>query len=537
LNVASEVRSAMQRSDVQSKLSAKDLEAVKKFLQNPREGASLAQVGNNNPNGDYAPASMQIQGIFKSMLDAVVADLADAKTTEDTAETAFQSLLSQKLQQEAVLASERDLSIATQAEDEQSLANQNTLRDTTKANMEADQEFFKDTKKAAEAKAREWSTRSRLRTEELLGLAGAVTTLSAARDTFGEASLSKKSLEFFQVDSVQTVLSVRHIVSMIADAKLTKSKAALRALGQAMPKEQAQQVISKIDKMVADLRKEEQDDIDQRGDCNDQLQASTNKLADIAVATTKADEALAATVAKINALRDNLGETMRKVAATKKEMKEITHQRGLENVAFKKALEADKLSAETIGTALAVLTKFYKAQGQNVGLVQKTDPSYTRKLAPPKAEMGGDHTGETTGVVAILNMMKEDFEKEMKEASNDEAELNSDYKDSMAALNKMLDSLMDKKGSLEKQLSKQKKTKVKNDNTVTQVADNLAAATALRTQLDLDCAWVMAANTNSAGGFDLRRTQRKSEIDSISNAKDFLGDILSGKPVLPTEER
>jgi len=281
---------------------------------------------------------------------------------------------------------------------------------------------------------------------------------------------------------------------------------------------------------VADLRKEEQEDIDHKKDCKVMLQASDNKNGNIVVAGTKADQALAATVAKIASKRDTLGDTMRKIDSTKKEMKEITEQRELENIAFKKALEADKVSASTIGTALEVLMKFYKRQGQHVdiaGLLQKTAPEYTAANAPPKAEMGGDHSGETTGVVSILNMMKEDFEKEMKEATNDEAELESDYKDSMSALTKMLESLEDKKASLEKQISGAKKTKVKNDATVRQVADNKDVADAHRVQLDKDCAWVLD------GGFEKRRSQRKSEMDSISNAKDFLGDILSGKPVLP----
>ncbi len=47
-------------------------------------------------------------------------------------------------------------------------------RDDTTAQLAADEKFFEDTKAAAEVKATEWSTRTRLRTEELAGMEGAI---------------------------------------------------------------------------------------------------------------------------------------------------------------------------------------------------------------------------------------------------------------------------------------------------------------------------------------------------------------------------
>jgi len=61
---------------------------------------------------------------------------------------------------------------------------------------------------------------------------------------------------------------------------------------------------------------------------------------------------------------------------------------------------------------------------------------------------------------------------------------------------------------------------------VEQATEDKTVAEGVETALDADCKWV------ADGTFDARRAQRKSEMDSISSAKDTLGDILSGKPVM-----
>merc|ERR1719399_2755738 len=85
-----------------------------------------------------------------------------------------------------------------QAAKTKKLAEDETLRDDTRDQLAADEKFFEETKDAAEAKATEWSTRTRLRTEELAGMEGAVQILSGGSKTFKEATTT-----FVQLKSVQ----------------------------------------------------------------------------------------------------------------------------------------------------------------------------------------------------------------------------------------------------------------------------------------------------------------------------------------------
>merc|ERR1719454_301456 len=90
----------------QSVLTDANLQVVKSFVQNPmafaKGGMSAAQVG-QNPFGDYAPQSTQIQGILKGMYDAFTADLEKENAAEADAEKAFQALMATKLQEQETL--------------------------------------------------------------------------------------------------------------------------------------------------------------------------------------------------------------------------------------------------------------------------------------------------------------------------------------------------------------------------------------------------------------------------------------------------
>merc|ERR1719269_19481 len=65
------------------------------FLKSHKAGLSAAQVG-QNPFGDYAPQSSQIQGILKGMYDAFTADLEKDNAAEAESQKSFEELMATK---------------------------------------------------------------------------------------------------------------------------------------------------------------------------------------------------------------------------------------------------------------------------------------------------------------------------------------------------------------------------------------------------------------------------------------------------------
>merc|ERR1712032_488621 len=82
-------------------MSNNDLEVVKKFIEHPDNFMGHASTLNaiqiaNNPFGDYAPQSTQIQGILKGMYDAFTASLEKSNAEESEKQKGFEALMKTK---------------------------------------------------------------------------------------------------------------------------------------------------------------------------------------------------------------------------------------------------------------------------------------------------------------------------------------------------------------------------------------------------------------------------------------------------------
>merc|ERR1719424_1186862 len=81
LSTLGALRGVIGSSVVRHQVSEQNLNMVRQFIDRPddffgaKTGSSQLQTA-NNPSGDYAPQSSQIQGILKQMHDDFTADLA-----------------------------------------------------------------------------------------------------------------------------------------------------------------------------------------------------------------------------------------------------------------------------------------------------------------------------------------------------------------------------------------------------------------------------------------------------------------------------
>merc|ERR1719482_582256 len=186
-------------------VSDKDLKVMKHFVAKPADfvgahsGMSAAQIG-QNPFGDYAPQSTQIQGILKGMYDAFTTDLEKDNAEEADSQKSFEELMATKKQELATLEATLQKQETDSAAKTKKLSESEVLLDDTTAQLNADEKFFEDTKEACQTKATEWSVRTRLRTEELNGMQVAIQILSSkdAKKTF-KASTST----FVQLSAVR----------------------------------------------------------------------------------------------------------------------------------------------------------------------------------------------------------------------------------------------------------------------------------------------------------------------------------------------
>jgi len=525
MSVAMGVGNVLHRARIASVVTDENLEIVKRFVQHPQSYAkvalSAAQTG-QNPFGDYAPQSSQIQGILKGMYDAFTTDLEKDNVNEANAQKSFEELMATKMQELKTLQATLEKQESDMAAKTKKLAEDEVLRDDTTADLAADEKFFEETKNAAEAKAAEWSTRTRLRTEELAGMEGAIQILEGGSKTFEEATttfLQLKSVQQHQITK-KSFVEFKKLASKFRSTGLAKLVAVMKNGGH------FDKVMIMIDQMMVVLRKEEQDDIEHRDRCENGQNANSNEIEDVESEIKKTEKKMEHLGREKKGKQDDLDKTKDEIKASKKDLADMLDMRNKEHAEFVRALQMDAEAVSLIEMAVVRLSKYYKENKIPLGFVQAPEYSQDPDKAPETTFSGADaHQSESTGIVSILSMIKEDLQKEMKEGKADEAKAQAEYEKQSGALQESLDAQKATKVSLEKEIAGLDDSIASAESYKNEKKDDLDAEEDMKKSLKTDCEWVKTH-------FDSRRDARKQEMAGLVEAKNFLAGVEAGEPVL-----
>merc|ERR1719271_1910155 len=122
---------------------------VKNFLSSP---GAYVQMGSPH-KGEYTSQSQGIQGILKDMHDSFQRDLADAIEEEKAKVADYDALMKTKREDEVLLKSTLTKKDTSEGDDTKGLADANTEREETQAQLKADEELLDTTTTSCKAKA------------------------------------------------------------------------------------------------------------------------------------------------------------------------------------------------------------------------------------------------------------------------------------------------------------------------------------------------------------------------------------------------
>merc|ERR1719326_1415882 len=151
-----------------------------------------------------------------------------------------------------------------------------------------------------------------------------------------------------------------------------------------------------------------------------------------------------------------------------------------------------------------------------MGLVQA--PEYTvDKDKMPEPAMGdyGGRQSDSAPIIGMIAQIKEDLEMEIKTGRQEEADAQADYEKEKAAMTATLETQTDTKVATEKDLAELESKIADKTAFKEQKETDLKNQDKLKDSINTDCAWV-------ATHFDSRRDKRKTEIDGLVEAKNFL---------------
>lgn len=533
-SAAAGVRGVLNKApehDALESVSDSDMQLVKHFVSKPQDffpthASTLSAVqisGNQNPFGDYAPQSTQIQGVLKGMYDAFAGGLEKDNAEESEKQKSFEEFMATKKEEEESLKATLQTKELSAAENTKSLADSKVERQDTTEQLASDEDFFDTTKKGCSEKSTEWAGVTERRTQELQGIMEAIHILSNedASKTFSSAyttlvqtaastqkshSHSDRSAAFSHLTSLAKKYQSANMAKLAAEVKTTGH---------------FDKVMYMIDEMIKELREEDADDIAHRDRCENAMNMNSNDLEDLGAGMTKSKE-------KLQRMNNTKAELEQDVAAvedamksTKTDQAELLEMRNEEVAKFRQALKDDTDAIELIEKAIVALSKFYKDNKIPLELMQKkqSEPEYT--VDPDKAPettFGGDYKGrqgESGGIISILEMLTEDLRNEIKEGRADDEEAQKDYLKNSKALTGSLEASRKSKVALDKQLAELGYNIVDAEEERGQLNEDEKAQNDLADALVLDCTWVKKQ-------FDIRREKRKNELAGLQDAKNFL---------------
>jgi len=479
-------------------------------------------------SGADEPQSGEILGILKEMYDQMSKDLQNVQSEITTTTNNLENLVMAK--EKEVSAASKAIESKTAREGELAVDIATLKHDVADVSetLENDQTFLVDLKKGCQVKQDECKDYQTIQSQELIALSETVKllndddalelfkkTLPSPAASFVESSPPS----FLQMKATARGFRRRAVASLRAastsDPRYDLLELAVRGEAQGFEK-----IIAMIDDLNGVLRQEQTEDDRKKTFCLSEIDKTEDehKLARRAVSDTKAT--IADRADSLDELTFAIGDMVAGIKELDQQVADATAARQKEHAQSVQELAENSAAKGLLEVARNRLRKFYNAK---LFKAPKKDEDGVELLQhgfqqpqPPEADLSyKKKTEEHGGVVAMINMLREDLVKKITIMETEEKAAQSDYEKYVEEVTKKraLDSkaLSDKEGEkaeIEASLHEDKETLSDHENDVSVSRKEM-------TDLHQECDWFL---TN----FELRRNARIDEVDALSKAKAVL---------------
>jgi len=484
----------------------------------------------------YAPAGGEVVGIMKTMSDEMTAGLEAITKEEAAALNEYNSLMGAKTKEVKALTAAIEKKLEELGEQGVKIVQLKNDAGDTAEGFEEDKKFLADLEKGCATATEDYEADAKMRNEELAALADTIKILNDddALELFKKTLPGASSFVQLQVSSElmrQRALAVLRAASKRADGPHHRRQLDLMSLALHGKKIGFDGVIKMIDDMIATLTKEQEDDLAKKEYCekefdlaDDKKKALEKTIKDLITSITNTEEGIATTKDEIKALTDGITELDQQVV-------KATAQRKEENAEYKDLMASDGAAKEILGFAKNRLNKFYNpklykppakeelsSEDRIVSNMGGASLAQGKVAPPPPPETAAAYSkksGDSQGVIAMIDLLVADLDKEMQIAKTEETDAQGDYEgflaDSQEKRTTDSKTLVDKEGTLAEMESALETAKVDKKSNLKDLASTQQYIAALHA----DCDWLVQY-------FAVRKEARTGEIDALGKAKAVL---------------
>lgn len=505
------------------------------FLQTPSAGllrsllqSSKLNLENNDRDevtsflaasqeSEYAPASGEITGILKQMGDEMSASLSQATKDENAAIKAHAALVAAKNKEIAANTAAIETKTVRVGELKVKIVEMKQDLSDTEAALVADKKFLADLEKNCATAQEDWDKTCKVRAEEVLALADTIKLLNSddALELFKKALPASSSFVQVQVDARE---AKRRALELLKAASGGRPQMDFISLALEGKKVSFEKVLKMIDDMVALLKKEQVDDDAKKEYCNIQFDSLDDSKKGLERAISDSEVAIDDAKEMVKTLTSEVESLAAGIKALDKSVATATEQRKEENADFTELMAQDRAAKELLGVAKNRLNKFYNPSLVEPELVSVGVHAHDMAAPPPAPELPGPHkkkTEESNGVIAMIDGIIADLDKEMTVAQAEEKDAQADYE-------KMMSDSATKRADDSKAISDKEGTKADTEAALMKHQENLKsqkkemmATLEVISALHSECDWLLQY-------FDVRKEARTNEIGALTKAKAVL---------------
>jgi len=474
----------------------------------------------------------KITKLIQELIERLLQEAADdanhqgwctKELTEAKAQRNFEALIAQKAAETKHKNEEIEDRETLKAEADVQLADSMQELDDLQKQFKADIEFFDLTTAACRAKHEEWTTRSEERQAELKGIREALEILTSddARKLFAKAVKPGVGSMFLQTSSdyvSDNAPAAKAYKVLKEQAKQAHSMrlASLAASVRLVANGHFDKVIKAINDMLATLKSEEGEDIQQRDWCKDEYHENAEEKAELKWLIVRNEAVIEKLDQKIDELTKNIEDTVKEITATKDQIKKMEDERVEEHDEFKHAKADDEDATKLLSQAIEALSKYYKNSKVEMDLLQQPKFEVSQWDAPDATFSDkGKRKNESKGIIQILTMLKEDLLDEIKNGVEDEVAAQAEFEKQVNSAKALIKDLEEKKVNLEfdKAAAVEKKTTKEEDMAANH--KDVGINEDYKKKISPDCDWMI-------NSFEERKKKRADEMTGLVKAKEFL---------------
>jgi len=471
-------------------------------------------------SGEETEASTgEIIGILKQLGDEMNKDLSDATAAEESSIANFDELSAAKTKEVDALTMSIEEKSERLGQLGVSLAEMKGEGGDNADSLEDDKKFLADLKKGCGTKEAEYEEIKKMRAEELVALADTIKMLNDddALELF-KKTLPSAASSFMQVTSTMASTRSRALEAVRAAQAKGKHSPQLDFIALALhgKKMGFDKVIAMIDEMCGVLKAEQAEDDKKKSYCEAEFDKSEDEKKALERSVEDAEKAIEDSKQTISATKDEIKALADGIKELDSSVEEATTQRQEENAAFKELMAGNGAAKELLLKAKNRLNKFYNPKLAKFVQVKAHQQDGAEPGPAPEAPAAFKKKGEeSNGVIALMDGLVKDLDKETTTAEVEEKDAQADYETAMADSKKKraddTKTLEDKNSPLanaEEALQNNKDNKAS-------ATDELMGVDKYISSLHGECDFLMQYYTQ-------RKEARDGEIGAMEKAKDVL---------------